>query len=1212
MKRFLLLVLAIVCASAALGAPGALSAANANVGYVDFSFGSAPGSDPTADKPQSKLWFNDGLWWATMFHTGSNTWHIYKLNWPSQWVDTGTVIDTRPTSRADALWDDVAHKLYIASLVRFGSSTQEGLFSRFSYDTATKTYTLDSGFPKVMMTGSAETLAMDKDSTGQFWITFTQGSKVYVNRTIDSNLNWGASFVVPGPTTATSLNSDDISSLVAYTDQDGSSIGVLWSNHKSPSTMYFTRHRDSDDDATWPPTIESIYTATCAADDHINLKSLQTDPSGAIYAAVKTSFGDTGCGGTSSSPLLRLVVRKPNNTWQVATFSTVGDDETRPQVLLDTTNRKVYMFATSPTSCGVIYMKSSSMDNLSFPTGKGTPFVSSSTYTCLNNVTSTKQTVNAASGLVVMASDESKLFYMHNTLDLGAPPSDTTPPTVSSKTPAANATNVATGTSVSAIFSEAVTGVSSTSFTLTPAGGADVAATVAYNASSKTATLTPAAALAPNTTYTASLAPTIIDTAGNALAATSWSFTTAAPDTTAPGVTATTPLANATGVNTSTSFSATFSEAVTGVSGSSFTLSGPSGTVAATVSYNASTNTATLVPNAALAANTSYTANLLTGITDMSGNALVPVSWSFTTASAPVGGTQIKGMTFENGSLTDATTGADSIVGTVALETATPLKGAASVTVNTTSGYLREDFTAVDELYASFYIRVNTLGASARLALITNGTASVGSIYLTSAGALQLRNGSTTLGSNSPVLTPGTLYRVGLHQKKGTGSNAVLEAYLATGDAAFTTPFAANTALTFTTQASRFSLGATNSAAMNVTLDTVLLDTVGFSSGTPPADTTAPTVSSSTPAINAANVLTTASISVTFSEAVTGVSGSTFTLSGPSGAVTASVSYNASTNTATLVPGTALAAGTTYTANLLTGIADMAGNALVPTSWSFTTMSAPPADTTPPTVTAATPLANAIGVSTGTSVSATFSEAVAGVNGSTFTLSGPGGAVAVSISYNASTNTATLVPSAALSAGTTYTANLLMGIADTAGNALVPVSWSFTTASAPSGGTTLTFAPVADTYVSQASPTTSYGTGSSFSIVDGATTAKQAFLRFTVSGLPTGAAIQSVKLRLYVTNDSTSGGIVKQVSDTSWPEVLTWNTRPAIDGPTVATLGAAAVNATMEIDLSSVIVGNGTYSFAIALPAGNTNTLGYASREASTVSTRPQLVITTN
>ncbi|KPV49634.1 hypothetical protein SE17_31495, partial [Kouleothrix aurantiaca] len=83
----------------------------------------------------------------------------------------------------------------------------------------------------------------------------------------------------------------------------------------------------------------------------------------------------------------------------------------------------------------------------------------------------------------------------------------------------------------------------------------------------------------------------------------------------------------------------------------------------------------------------------------------------------------------------------------------------------------------------------------------------------------------------------------------------------------------------------------------------------------------------------------------------------------------------------------------------------------------------------------------------------------------------------------------------------------------------------------------------------------------------GGSSAKQAFLRFSVAGVPANALVQSARLRLYVTNDSTSGGIVSRVSNTSWPETITWNTRPAIDGAQIATLGAAAAKATMEIDL---------------------------------------------
>src|SRR6185436_4008536 len=134
-------------------------------------------------------------------------------------------------------------------------------------------------------------------------------------------------------------------------------------------------------------------------------------------------------------------------------------------------------------------------------------------------------------------------------ITLGSPPVDNTPPIVTAKSPASGAANVAVSTSVTATFSEAVTGVSGSSFTLTPAGGVAVAASVSYNAATRIATLTPAAALSYSTTYTAQLNSSIADTAGNPLAIVSWSFTTAAPppDTTPPTVIARSPLSGATG-----------------------------------------------------------------------------------------------------------------------------------------------------------------------------------------------------------------------------------------------------------------------------------------------------------------------------------------------------------------------------------------------------------------------------------------------------------------------------------------------------------------------------------------------------------------------------------------------------------------------------------------------------------------------------------------
>ena len=125
-----------------------------------------------------------------------------------------------------------------------------------------------------------------------------------------------------------------------------------------------------------------------------------------------------------------------------------------------------------------------------------------------------------------------------------------------------------------------------------------------------------------------------------------------------------------------------------------------------------------------------------------------------------------------------------------------------------------------------------------------------------------------------------------------------------------------------------------------------------------------------------------------------------------------------------------------------------------------TTNGGPPPDTTPPTVASTTPANGATGQPLNVAPTATFSEALDPTSVTTTNVTlvkqGTTTPIGATVTYTAATFKATLTPSAALTASTTYVARAkggTGGIKDVAGNVLAAdVTWTFTTAAA--GGTT--------------------------------------------------------------------------------------------------------------------------------------------------------------
>ena len=204
------------------------------------------------------------------------------------------------------------------------------------------------------------------------------------------------------------------------------------------------------------------------------------------------------------------------------------------------------------------------------------------------------------------------------------------PISVTSTNPVNGATGVAVDTAITATFSgEMDASTITTSTFLVNDGFGNIAGTVTY--AGTTATFTPAADLDYDIEYTVTITTGAQDLLGNSLQEDYiWSFAT--PDSIAPDIIATDPSDGATDVVLNTLITATFSEPMDAatITTSTFLVNDGSGNIAGTVSYAGTT--ATFTPAANLQQTNAYTVTITTGVTDLSGNALLAdYIWSFTT-----------------------------------------------------------------------------------------------------------------------------------------------------------------------------------------------------------------------------------------------------------------------------------------------------------------------------------------------------------------------------------------------------------------------------------------------------------------------------------------------------------------------------------------------------------------------------------------------------
>ena len=366
-------------------------------------------------------------------------------------------------------------------------------------------------------------------------------------------------------------------------------------------------------------------------------------------------------------------------------------------------------------------------------------------------------------------------------------------------------------------------------------------------------------------------------------------------------VTAETPTPNASFVSTSTTVTAMFSEAINPATLSFVLKDSGNVVVSSTVTYDDSTHTATLTPNAALGAGVSYSATV--NATDPNGNALAaPVTWSFSTGT--VGATSYSFWS----------------------PAATPAVAAES------------DPNAVD-LGVKFRSDVNGFVTGIQFYKgATNTGSHVGELW-TSTGTLlssAIFSGETASGwqtvtfANPVSITAGTVYVASYHTNVGNYSDD--QGYFATkgvdsgpihalvdGASGGNGLFAYGPAGTFP-NGSYFS----SNYWVDITFATTIVSN-------PPA------VVSESPAPNATGVGSNTAVTATFSESINPATLSFVLKDSGNNVVPSTVTYADSTHTATLTPTAALSTSSTYTATV-SGAQDAAGNTMTaPVTWTFTT-----------------------------------------------------------------------------------------------------------------------------------------------------------------------------------------------------------------------------------------------------------------------------------
>ena len=619
-------------------------------------------------------------------------------------------------------------------------------------------------------------------------------------------------------------------------------------------------------------------------------------------------------------------------------------------------------------------------------------------------------------------------------------------PSVTQTTPENGETGVALNTNLTATFDREMnpSSINPSSFMLS-SGSTSVAGTITY--SGNTATFNPNSALAPNTTYTATITTEANDNSGYALGADyTWTFNTIE----SPSIISTIPANNAVNVSLDNDISATFNMAMDPltINALTFTLKAGNAPVVGTVSY--SNNTAVFNPTGKLIANTTYTAMISTTVRNTAGAALASnYIWTFTTAtpttptvittspeneeenvalnkaitatfSVPMDVTTLNGASFKlkrGNTIVAGTTTYNTNTSTATFTPSSLLNPSTEYTATITTNAKNTEGTSLSEDYVWSF---TTVGPAVPFVLSTDPTNNATGVTLN----------KIVKATFSVPMDPLTLNASTFTLKNGATNVAGAISY--TGSTVSFDP--AVDLMPNTTYTATITNGAKNVAG------TAMASNFSWSFTTQAF--VSPFVVSTDPANQAMNVVINKVISATFSVPMNPatLNNATFTLSNGSTPIAGIVTYSG--NTTSFTPLLPLSANSVYTGRITTGASNMAGNGLASDYvWTFMTGSA-----VAPMVISTDPGDKTTGTLPNKVITATFNMPMnpLSISTLTFTLKNGSSPVIGTVSYSG--NIASFKPSVPMLANTEYTGTITTGARNPEGVSLAEnYIWTFRT-----------------------------------------------------------------------------------------------------------------------------------------------------------------------